>query len=138
MDKSVNSLDWSLLQSFLAVAETGSLSAAARRLDASQPTIGRHIQALEQQLETSLFLRQAKGMALSETGLQLVEPARRMAEAAGQMALSALRWLQSVGVFCGIMLKLFLHARVYKWLSGLEKRQRLPLVSSKAGERTSP
>ena len=90
MDKSFNSLDWSLLQSFLAVAETGSLSAAARRLDASQPTVGRHIQALEDQLGTSLFLRQAKGMALSETGFQLVEPARRMAEAAGQMALSAL------------------------------------------------
>jgi len=89
MDKSLNSLDWSLVQSFLAVAETGSLSAAARRLKASQPTVGRHIQALEDQLGTSLFLRQAKGMALSETGIQLVEPARRMAEAAGQMALSA-------------------------------------------------
>ena len=89
MEKSLNSLDWSLVQSFLAVAETGSLSAAARRLDASQPTVGRHIQALEDQLGTSLFLRQAKGMALSETGIQLVEPARRMAEAAGQMALFA-------------------------------------------------
>ncbi len=90
MEKPLTSLDWSLLQSFLAVAETGSLSAAARRLGASQPTVGRHIQALEDKFGTSLFLRQAKGMALSETGIHLVDPARRMAEAAGQMSLSAL------------------------------------------------
>ena len=40
-------LDWSLVRSFLAVAETGSLSAAARALGSSQPTLGRHVAALE-------------------------------------------------------------------------------------------
>ncbi|MEO0904691.1 MAG: LysR family transcriptional regulator, partial [Pseudomonadota bacterium] len=45
MDKSLGSLDWSLVQAFLAVAETGSLSAAARELGTSQPTLGRQIKA---------------------------------------------------------------------------------------------
>ncbi len=40
-------LDWSLVRSFLAVAETGSLSAAARALGSSQPTLGRLAAALE-------------------------------------------------------------------------------------------
>lgn len=89
MNISATSFDWSLLQSFLAVAETGSLSAAARKLGTSQPTVGRHVQALEAELGASLFRRQARGMALTEAGQRMLEPARRMAEAAGQMALSA-------------------------------------------------
>ncbi len=90
MSGSPTSLDWSLLQSFLAVAETGSLSAAARRLGASQPTVGRHIQTLEDQMGVALFVRQAKGMALSDEGRRMVDPARRMAHSASQMSLNAL------------------------------------------------
>ena len=36
-------IDWNLIKSFVTVAEAGSLSAAARKLSASQPTLGRHI-----------------------------------------------------------------------------------------------
>jgi DNA-binding transcriptional LysR family regulator len=75
-------LDWSLVQAFLAVGETGSLSAAARRLNLTQPTVGRHIQALEQALGVSLFRRQARGMALTEQGEALLGHARAMREAA--------------------------------------------------------
>ncbi len=89
MDIALESPDWSLLQSFLAVAETGSLSAAARRLGTSQPTIGRHIQALESQLGASLFNRQPKGMALSDAGVRLLGPAREMHDAANRLSLSA-------------------------------------------------
>ncbi len=54
-------VDWSLYRSFLAVMEAGSLSAAGRRLRISQPTMGRHIKALEAALGQSLFLRTPTG-----------------------------------------------------------------------------
>ena len=75
MDKSLNSLDWSLVQAFLAVAETGSLSAAARQLSTSQPTLGRQIKAIEAQLGAELFRRQPRGFALTQTGADLGGPA---------------------------------------------------------------
>lgn len=89
MDKSLKTLDWSLVQAFLAVAETGSLSGAARALGTSQPTLGRQIKLIEAQLGADLFLRQARGLALSETGAALIAPAQAMRSAAGQIALTA-------------------------------------------------
>ena len=89
MAKLLSSVDWSLVQAFLAVAEEGSLSAAARVMGASQPTLGRQIKALEQQLEAQLFQRQAKGYVLTETGANLMEPARAMRDAMGEIALVA-------------------------------------------------
>ncbi|RUW47321.1 LysR family transcriptional regulator, partial [Mesorhizobium sp. M1A.F.Ca.ET.072.01.1.1] len=53
----MNEFDWNLIKSFVAVAETGSLSAAARKLASSQPTLGRHIAELEQALGVTLFRR---------------------------------------------------------------------------------
>ncbi|MCR8724835.1 LysR family transcriptional regulator [Frigidibacter sp. ROC022] len=81
--------DWSLAQSFLAVAETGSLSAAARRLGLSQPTLGRQIRALETALRSDLFRRVPKGLEPTEAGLALIAPARAMAEAAARLSLAA-------------------------------------------------
>lgn len=86
MDKG---FDWTLAQSFLAVADTGSLSAAARHLRQSQPTLGRHVKALEEALGTALFRRVPKGLDLTEAGAALVAPARAMAEAAARMSLAA-------------------------------------------------
>lgn len=78
MDTPLPLPDWSLIQSFLAVAETGSLSAAARRLNRSQPTLGRHIQALEQDLGSHLFERHARGLHLSPSGTRLLPMAQNM------------------------------------------------------------
>lgn len=89
MDKSLTNLDWSLLQSFLAVAELGSLSAAARKLGASQPTLGRQIKQIEQQLGVTLFHRQPRGFSLTEIGAELLPPARAMRDAAMQVSLAA-------------------------------------------------
>ncbi|WP_428547483.1 LysR family transcriptional regulator [Profundibacter sp.] len=89
MDKSLANLDWSLLQSFMAVAEEGSLSAAARRLGASQPTLGRQIRQVEQQLGVTLFTRKPRGLQLTDIGQTLLPAAQTMREAAGQMALAA-------------------------------------------------
>lgn len=69
-------MDWNLIKSFVAVAETGSLSAAARKLSASQPTLGRHVTELEQALGVTLFRRGRRGYQLTEAGSVLFERGR--------------------------------------------------------------
>ncbi|MEP5151768.1 LysR family transcriptional regulator [Planktotalea sp.] len=85
----MNKLDWSLVRAFLAVAETGSLSGAARSLSQSQPTLGRQIKLLEDQLGLRLFERQPRGYVLTPTGESLLEPAKAMRTAFGQLSLRA-------------------------------------------------
>lgn len=82
-------LDWSLLRSFLAVAEEGSLSGAARRLGQTQPTLGRQIHTLEEELGAPLFQRHARGLSPTEVGLELLPAAREMKAAAARLALAA-------------------------------------------------
>jgi DNA-binding transcriptional LysR family regulator len=65
--------DWALWRSFAAVVAEGSLSAAARRIGYSQPTLGRHIEALEQQLGLTLFDRTLQGLKPTETALRLYQ-----------------------------------------------------------------
>lgn len=81
--------DWTLTRSFLAVAETGSLSAAARQLQMTQPTLGRHIADLEQQLGISLFTRQPRGLAPTEAAAALIPHAAAMRDAAARLSLAA-------------------------------------------------
>jgi DNA-binding transcriptional LysR family regulator len=82
-------LDWTLIRSFLAVAEAGSLSAAARATGISQPTLGRHVQAIEAALEVSLFTRTAQGQTLTEAGQALLPASRAMQAAAAELSLTA-------------------------------------------------
>lgn len=89
MDSTPKLRDWSLVQSFLAVVDTGSLSAGARLLGCSQPTLGRQIQALEDELSVELFTRHARGFALSDAGAGLVPMARQMQAAMQAMTLAA-------------------------------------------------
>lgn len=77
--------DWTLLRSFLAVAETGSLSAAARQIGQSQPTLSRHIRDLEAQLGVSLFRRVPRGLEPTEAALPMIEIAREMAANAARL-----------------------------------------------------
>ncbi len=81
--------DWSHVQSFLAVAETGSLSAAAAQLGQSQPTIGRHIKTLEDSLGVELFHRHARGLSLTEIGADMRPAAEAMRDAMATIALKA-------------------------------------------------
>ncbi len=81
--------DWSLIRTFLAVAKEGSLSAAARSLSASQPTVGRHIRELEAVLGTTLFTRHARGFVPTDAAVALLEPAEAMQKAAGHLELIA-------------------------------------------------
>lgn len=82
-------LDWSLIRSLLAVAEAGSLSAAARDLGLSQPTLGRQVQAAEAALGVAIFRRHPRGLELTEAGAALLEPAREMKVAAAKLSLLA-------------------------------------------------
>lgn len=79
------SLDWTLVRAFLTVAETGSLSAAARALGQSQPTLGRHIKAAEAELGAELFTRELGGLRLTEIGNVLLGPAQEMATASARL-----------------------------------------------------
>lgn len=87
----MNSLfDWSLVRSFLAVLEKGSLLAASRDLQLSQPTIGRHVAELESQLGLVLFDRNGRGLLPTEAAYHLAESARIMQSGADQLARNVL------------------------------------------------
>jgi DNA-binding transcriptional LysR family regulator len=74
-----NRIDWALWRSFLEVTLSGSLSGAARRLQLTQPTVGRHIEQLEQALGHKLFLRSPQGLSPTEEALALLPEAQAMA-----------------------------------------------------------
>jgi len=80
---------WELYRSFLAVLDAGSLSGAARRLRLAQPTLGRHIRALEQTLGTALFTRSPAGLEATDTARALAPDARAMASAAAALVRTA-------------------------------------------------
>ncbi|MES5481782.1 LysR family transcriptional regulator [Bradyrhizobium sp. INPA03-11B] len=73
-------LEWDDLRIFLAVADAGSLSGAARRLKASQPTLSRRIAEMEYGLGEPLFVRKNRGITLTKTGLKLLPAAQGMAQ----------------------------------------------------------
>ena len=75
-------MDWDLCKTFVAVADSGSFTAAARRLHASHPTVSRKIAALEAQLGTKLLVRAADGLALTSDGRTFRGHAEAMAAAA--------------------------------------------------------
>ncbi len=83
------SFDWNQIRAFLAAAEEGSLSAAARALGQTQPTLSRQVTALEESLGVTLFERGRRAVTLTETGLQLLEHVRAMGEAANRVSLAA-------------------------------------------------
>ena len=65
-------MHWDNLRHFLAVARSGSLSGAARRLRVNPATVLRHIEQLEQELETRLFLREPSGYVRTSAGERLM------------------------------------------------------------------
>jgi DNA-binding transcriptional LysR family regulator len=88
--------DWNRMRAFLATAETGSLSAAARQLGLTQPTLGRQVTALEEALGLVLFERTGRSMHLTEAGRDVLAEARSMGKAAARIALLAQGRAQSL------------------------------------------
>jgi DNA-binding transcriptional LysR family regulator len=78
-------IPWSEVQLFLAVSEAGSVSGAAKVLQVTQPTVSRRLAELEADLGEPLFTRRVDGTSLTSFGERLLEPARRMADCAGEV-----------------------------------------------------
>lgn len=88
--------DWNQVRAFLATAEEGSLSAAARVLKQTQPTLSRQVTALEDRLGVTLFDRGHRTIQLTHAGTELLEHVRAMADAAGRVSLVASGQSQAV------------------------------------------
>lgn len=71
-------LDWDELRSFLAVARSGSLSAAARALQVTQPTMGRRLEALHQRSGVRLLQKTPSGYVLTPAGERVLANVERM------------------------------------------------------------
>ena len=80
---------WELFRTFLEVARDGSLSGAARKLALTQPTVGRHIDALEAALGLSLFSRSPQGLTATPAALELVGHAETMDAASAALRRTA-------------------------------------------------
>lgn len=90
-------LDWTLLRSFLAVVDAGSLLGAARRLGTYQPTLSRQIGELESQLGIPLFERTGRGLVPTVAGLAIIDPARDMASSAERLGTALTGSLEAAG-----------------------------------------
>ena len=90
------SFDWNQVRAFLATVEEGSLSAAARALNSTQPTLSRQVNALEEELGVTLFERGPRATQLTEAGQLLLDHVRDMADAAGRISLAATGQAQNV------------------------------------------
>ncbi len=83
------SFDWNQVRAFLATAEEGTFSGAARALKSTQPTIGRQISALEGSLGVTLLERSVRGLTLTQAGRELLDHVRAMGEAATLISMAA-------------------------------------------------
>ena len=93
--------DWNKARAFLVTAEEGSLSAAARALSMAQPTLGRQVSGLEQELGIVLFERVGRGLRLTTSGVELLKHVRDMGDAAGRVSMNALGQSQAFeGTIC--------------------------------------
>lgn len=88
--------DWNRARAFLVTAEEGSLSAAARALGMTQPTLSRQVDALEDELSLVLFERAGRGLILTPSGHELLEHVRGMGEAASRVSRAASGQSQSM------------------------------------------
>lgn len=89
MNWSAINFDWNQARAFLATVEEGSLSAAARALGLTQPTLGRQVAALEEELGVTLFERSGRQLLATPAALELADHVRAMGEAATRISLVA-------------------------------------------------
>ncbi len=131
-------LDWTLLRAFLAVAEAGSLSGAARALQQSQPTLGRHIRTLEAKTGGPLFERHARGLTLSDLGQSLLPGAQAMQAGAKQIELAAagedMRAAGPVRITASVYISVYLLPPILAGLRQSDPEIELELVPSDRSE----
>lgn len=90
------SFDWNQIRAFMATADEGSLSAAARMLGQTQPTVGRQVARLEDTLGIALFERIGRGLVLTPSGRAVLEHVHKMADAAVNISLVAAGQTQAI------------------------------------------
>lgn len=93
----MKAMDWNHIRAFHATAVAGSLSAAARQLGLTQPTLSRQVLALEADLGVALFERRGRKLVLTQTGLELLDHIRIMGDAADTLVLAASGRVQEIG-----------------------------------------
>lgn len=126
--------DWNRMRAFLVTAEEGSLSAAARALNSSQPTVGRQVSALEDELGLALFERVGAKLELTPGGLELLHHARAMCDAATRASLTASGQSQAIeGSVCisvGELFAGFVLPPIIEKLRAREPRIEIEIVAS--------
>ncbi|WP_342777727.1 LysR family transcriptional regulator [Roseovarius arcticus] len=91
-----SAFDWNQARAFLVTAEEGSLSAAARALGLTQPTLSRQVGGLEDALGVTLFERTSRALLLTQSGVELLSHFRTMGDAANTISLAATGQSQAV------------------------------------------
>ena len=84
-----STFDWNQARAFLVTAEEGSLSAAARALGLTQPTLSRQVASLEEALGVVLFERTSRALLLTQSGVELLSHFRMMGDAANNISVAA-------------------------------------------------
>lgn len=126
--------DWNRARAFLVTAEEGSLSAAARALGMTQPTLGRQVSALEKELGVALFERVGLGLILTPSGLDLVEHVRAMGDAASRVSLTASGQSQSIEgnvcISCSEYYSVYILPPIIKKLRKLEPKITIEIIAT--------
>ena len=126
--------DWTLVRSFLAVLDAGSLLGAARRLGAQQPTLSRQVALLESQLGAALFERTGRGVTPTALALAIADGARQMAQGADTLgqALAGTRAMASgtVRITTSEVAAVWLLPQVLPALQAAEPGIQIELVAS--------
>lgn len=116
----------------------GSLTAGAKKLGISQPTMGRHIKAAELALGAELFTRDMRGLNLTETGMSLLEPAREMSAAAARISMLVSvkdkRLSGTVRIAASVVVSNFLLPKIIAEMRSAEPDIEIELVPSDATE----
>ncbi|MDQ0611708.1 DNA-binding transcriptional LysR family regulator [Variovorax sp. W1I1] len=98
-----SNIGWELYRSFLGVLREGSLSGAARALGITQPTVGRHVAALEAALGVVLFTRSQVGLMPTEVALALQGHAEAMESTAASLERAATSQGEEGGKIRGVV-----------------------------------
>ena len=126
--------DWNRARAFLVTAEEGSLSAASRALTIAQPTLGRQIKALEDELGVVLFERSGRGLEITPSGKELLEHARNMGDAANKLSLVSSSKSESlegnIAITATEMMAVFILPPLIQKLRKLEPGISIELISS--------
>jgi LysR family transcriptional regulator, hca operon transcriptional activator len=125
------------LRYFVAVAEEGNVTQAAQRLHTAQPSLSRQLRDLELEVGTELFVRSARGMALTPAGTVFLEQARLALSHAAEAVAAARRAARPAKDVFAVG---FLTGQEVDWLPGVTRllRDQLPHIEIKVVSLQSP